>query len=155
MLKRTRSVSALLCWRLVHALSAKGLATTTASDVLLKRGLFIATLERSKSSDAALWSTGAFSYVVVPDLPPVQKLRTLNDWKKLLQAYTSKKQQHAPAAADGILTVRSVAAQLYSRKQVTLYKHTMSLFMANAVMHSTHTVCSRFVAPCCALAGEG
>jgi hypothetical protein len=118
MLKRTRNVSALLCWRFVHALAAKGLATTAPSDALFGRGVFVATLEWSKSSDLALWSTDAFAGVVVPDLPPVQKLSTLTDWKKLLQACISK-QQHIPAPPDGILTVKSVAAQLYGRRQVT------------------------------------
>jgi hypothetical protein len=155
MLKRTRGV-ALLCWRLVHALSAKGLTTIAASDTLLRRGLFIATLERSKSSDTALWSTGAFTCVVVPDLPPVQKLSTLNDWKKLLQAYTSQ-QQYVPAATDGILTVRSVAAQLYGRKQVMLY--TLCVLVQHVALNGEYNQaaqsCSRFVAPCCALAGKG
>eukprot|EP00953_Heterococcus_sp_UTEX-ZZ885_P026357 14245-Heterococcus_DN1.PRE.4 len=121
MLKCTRNVSALLCWRLVHALSAKGLATASVRDALFGHRSFIATSERSKSSDTELWSTGAFTCVVVPDLPPVQKLSTLNDWKKLLQAYTCQ-QQYVPATTDGILTVRSVAAQLYGRKQVLPYK---------------------------------
>jgi hypothetical protein len=113
----------LLCWRLVHALSAKGLATASVRDAVFGHRSFIATLERSKSSDTELWSTGAFTCVVVSDLPPVQKLSTLNDWKKLLQAYTCH--QHVPAATDGILTVRSVAAQLYGRKQVMFYTRTL------------------------------